>query len=150
MCRRGGQVVILGKPGHAEVVGLCGQTEGNAVVVSSAEDLDGIDFGRPIRLYSQTTKSREEYARLIENVKRGIDEHWGEKGPEEDDFFVAHNTICSRVANRATRLEEFARGVDAVLFVSGQGSSNGHYLYEYCRRVQPRTYLVYGPEEVEA
>lgn len=149
MCRRCGQVVILGKPGHAEVVGLCGQTEGNAVVVSSAEDLDGIDFGRPIRLYSQTTKSREEYARLIENVKRGINEHWGEKGPEEEDFFVAYNTICSRVANRATRLEEFARGVDAVLFVSGQGSSNGHYLYEYCRRVQPRTYLVYGPEEVE-
>ena len=91
--------------------------------------------------------SREEYARLIENVKRGIDEHWGEKGPEEEDFFVAYNTICSRVANRATRLEEFARGVDAVLFVSGQGSSNGHYLYEYCRRVQPRTYLVYGVKE---
>ena len=82
-------------------------------------------------------------------MERGIDEHWGEKGPEEEDFFVAYNTICSRVANRATRLEEFARGVDAVLFVSGQGSSNGHYLYEYCRRVQPRTYLVYGPEEVE-
>ncbi len=164
MCERGGQVVIFGKPGHAEVVGLCGQTEGKAVVVSSAEDLKGIDFGRPIRLYSQTTKSREEYARLIENVKRAIAERRhaaeGTKGEgdatgaeatgEGDDFFVAYNTICSRVANRATRLEAFARGVDAVLFVSGQGSSNGHYLYELCKRVQPRTYLVYGPDEVAA
>lgn len=165
MCERGGQVVIFGKPGHAEVVGLCGQTEGNAVVVSSAEDLKDIDFGRPIRLYSQTTKSREEYARLIENVKDAIARQRqqaavGASGEgdakrtdgvgEGDDFFVAYNTICSRVANRATKLEAFARGVDAVLFVSGQGSSNGHYLYELCKRVQPRTYLVYGPDEVAA
>ena len=140
----GGQVVIFGKPGHAEVVGLCGQTEGKAVVASSAEDLDGIDFDRPIRMYSQTTKSREEYSRLIKNVEGRL----GERAHEEG-FFVAYNTICSRVANRATRLEEFARGVDAVLFVSGQGSSNGHYLYDYCRRVQERTFLVYGPEDVE-
>jgi len=145
---RNGQVVIFGKPGHAEVVGLCGQTEGKAVVVSSAEDLEEIDFDRPIRLYSQTTKSREEYSRLIENVQRRIATHRGPSAAGDTDFFVAYNTICSRVANRATKLEEFARGVDAVLFVSGQGSSNGHYLYEYCRRVQPHTYLVYGPEEV--
>jgi 4-hydroxy-3-methylbut-2-enyl diphosphate reductase len=149
MCRQNGEVVIFGKPGHAEVVGLCGQTEGKAVVVSSAEDLEEMDFNRPIRLYSQTTKSREEYARLIENVKRRIAEKKGKEFAENGDFFVAYDTICSRVANRATKLEEFARGVDAVLFVSGQGSSNGHYLYEYCRRVQERTFLVYGPDEVK-
>ena len=143
-----GQVVIFGKPGHAEVVGLCGQTEGRAIVVSSAEDLDGIDYGRPIRMYSQTTKSREEYARLIENVRRRIADS-SEGKAREEDFFVAYNTICSRVANRAAMLEKFAQGVDAVLFVSGQGSSNGHYLFDLCRRVQPRTYLLYGPEDVE-
>lgn len=143
-----GQVVIFGKPGHAEVVGLCGQTEGRAIVVSSAEDLDGIDYGRSIRMYSQTTKSREEYARLIENVRRRIADS-NEGKAREEDFFVAYNTICSRVANRAAMLEKFAQGVDAVLFVSGQGSSNGHYLFDLCRRVQPRTYLLYGPEDVE-
>lgn len=142
-----GQVVIFGKPGHAEVVGLCGQTEGRAIVVSSAEDVEGIDFERPIRMYSQTTKSREEYARLIENVGRRIAERSvGES--RGGDFFVAYNTICSRVANRAAMLEKFAQEVDAVLFVSGQGSSNGHYLYDLCHRVQPRTFLVYGPEDV--
>ena len=145
---RNGQVVIFGKPGHAEVVGLCGQTEGRAVVASSAEDLEGIDFSRPIRLYSQTTKSREEYARLVANVKKEVDKAHPEGVGEEEDFFVAYDTICSRVANRATKLEEFAQGVDAVVFVSGRGSSNGHYLYEYCRRVQEMTFLVYGPEEV--
>ena len=148
MCSRNpkGQVVIFGKPGHAEVVGLCGQTEGDAVVVSSAEDLDGIDFSRPMRIYSQTTKSREEYARLIENVKQRCTE--AGHGNEED-FMVAYDTVCSRVANRAARLEEFARSVDAVLFVSGRGSSNGHYLFELCKRVQPRTVLLYGPEDVK-
>ena len=88
MCSRSpkGQVVIFGKPGHAEVVGLCGQTEGDAVVVSSAEDLDGIDFSRPMRIYSQTTKSREEYARLIENVKQRC----AEAGHgDEEDFIVS-------------------------------------------------------------
>ncbi len=141
-----GQVVIFGKPGHAEVVGLCGQTEGEAVVVSSPDDVDGIDFTRPIRLYSQTTKNKEEYQRLIENVKKGIASCGLAVG---DNHFVAYNTICSRMANRATRLEEFARGVDLVLFVSGQGSSNGHYLYDYCKSVQPNTKLVYGVEDID-
>lgn len=141
-----GQVVIFGKPGHAEVVGLCGQTEGEAIVVSSPDDVDGIDFGRPIRLYSQTTKSKEDYERLIANVRSGI----AAQGLEDDGFhFVAYDTICNRVANRATRLESFARGVDLVLFVSGQGSSNGHYLYEYCKSVQPATRLVYGTEDID-
>ena len=141
-----GQVVIFGKPGHAEVVGLCGQTEGEAVVVSSPDDVEGIDFSRPIRLYSQTTKNKEEYQRLIENVKKGIASCGLDVG---ENHFVAYDTICNRVANRATRLEEFARGVDLVLFVSGQGSSNGHYLYEYCKGVQSRTELVYGVEDID-
>ena len=134
-----GQVVIFGKPGHAEVIGLCGQTDNHAIVVSNPDDIEKIDFDRPIRLFSQTTKSKEEYKQLIDNITKIIEERKGEV-PEE--FFVAHNTICNRVANRAVMLEDFARSVDIVLFVSGEGSSNGHYLYEYCKEVQPNTKLL--------
>ena len=133
----GGQVVIFGKPGHAEVIGLNGQTRGTAVVVSHPDELDAIDFSRPIRLFSQTTKSREEYRRLIANIE---DRH-----PAD---FVAHDTICNQVANRARQLETFASMVDVLLFVAGEGSSNGHYLYEYCRKIQPRTHLIGSAADV--
>ena len=139
MRARGGQVVIFGKPGHAEVVGLTGQCDGTAVIVSREDDLEHIDFSRPIRLYSQTTKSREEYQQLIANIR--------ERLPEGADF-VAYDTVCNRVANRAKELEAFARSVDVLLFVAGANSSNGHYLYEYCRKVQPRTYLIGSADEV--
>lgn len=141
-----GQVVIFGKPGHAEVIGLCGQTENKAVVVSSPDDLGGIDFDRPIRLYSQTTKSKEDYSLLIKNVELCIAQSG--RG-EEPGFFVAHNTICNRVANRAGQLEDFAKSVDIVIFVSGKGSSNGHYLYEYCKNVHPNTQLISDVDELE-
>jgi len=132
-----GQVVIFGKPGHAEVIGLCGQTDNTAIVVSHPDDLSAIDFSRPIRLYSQTTKSKEDYRRLIDNIQARM---------ADPTALKAHDTICNRVANRATQLEAFARSVDAVIFVSGKGSSNGHYLYEYCKGVQPRTYMITDPE----
>lgn len=134
-----GQIVIFGKPGHAEVIGLNGQTDGSAIIVSREDELEHIDLQRPIRLYSQTTKSREEYQRLIANIRRQL--------PEGADF-VAYDTICNRVANRAKELEAFARGVDLLLFVAGANSSNGHYLYEYCRKVQPSTYLIGRADEV--
>ncbi|MCQ2297783.1 MAG: 4-hydroxy-3-methylbut-2-enyl diphosphate reductase [Bacteroidales bacterium] len=127
----GGQVVIFGKVGHAEVVGLNGQTEGNAIIVSSLSDIDKIDMTRPIRLYSQTTKNREEYEQLISEIKKRC----------QSDV-MTYNTLCSRVANRAKELEEFAQSVDVVLFVSGSNSSNGKYLYEYCKKVQPKTFFV--------
>ena len=141
MRQRSGQIVIFGKPGHAEVIGLNGQTEGTAVIVSREDELEHIDPLRPIRLYSQTTKSREEYQRLIENIRLRL--------PEGADF-VAYDTICNRVANRAKELEAFARSVDVLLFVAGANSSNGHYLYEYCRKVQPTTYLIGTADEVKA
>lgn len=145
MRKTGGQVVIFGKPGHAEVIGLCGQTDDNAVVVSAPDDLGNVDFSRPIRLYSQTTKSGEEYCRLIENIKNGI----SKANPDADEnHFVAYNTLCNRVANRAKELESFAKRVDVVLFVGGANSSNGHYLYEYCRKVQPNTYFLSNVEEL--
>lgn len=135
-----GQIVIFGKPGHAEVVGLTGQTGGTAIIVSSPEDICSIDFSRPIRLYSQTTKSREEYRQLIENISRRL--------PLGADF-IAFDTVCNRVANRARDLEGFARSVDVLLFVAGSNSSNGHYLYEYCRKVQPATFLIANPSQLQ-
>ena len=139
MNKVGGQIVIFGKPGHAEVIGLNGQTNGSAIIVSREDELEHIDFTRPIRLYSQTTKSREEYRRLIANIEARL--------PQGADF-VAYDTICNRVANRTQQLVAFATSVDVLLFVAGANSSNGHYLYEYCRKVQPRTYLIGGPEEL--
>lgn len=141
----GGEVVIFGKKGHAEVIGLNGQTNNTAIIVSTPEDIEAIDFRRSIRLYSQTTKSREDYSKLIENIRSEIEK----AGVEEADF-VAYNTICSRVANRATQLEAFARSVDLVIFVSGVNSSNGHYLFEYCRNVQKETYMISSPDELRA
>lgn len=141
----GGQVVIFGKKGHAEVIGLNGQTNNTAIIVSSPDDIDAIDFSKPIRLYSQTTKSREDYGKLVENIRASI----AKDGAGNTDF-VAFNTICSRVSNRATQLEAFAKSVDVVLFVSGVNSSNGHYLYEYCRNVQKNTYMISSPDEMKA
>lgn len=137
-----GQVVIFGKPGHAEVIGLCGQTDNTAIVVPGVEAEGLVDYSRPIRLFSQTTKSREEYRQLTENIRAAT------QAAGMADF-VAYDTVCNRVANRATQLEAFARSVDVVVFVAGKGSSNGHYLYEYCRSVQPRTCLISGIDDLD-
>lgn len=134
-----GQVVIFGKQGHAEVIGLNGQTDGTAIIISNPDEIDAIDFSRPIRLYSQTTKSREDYRRLIQNIQARL--------PQEADF-IAYDTICNSVAGRTKALADFASSVDVLLFVAGANSSNGHYLYEYCRSVQPKTYLVGSAAEV--
>lgn len=128
----GGQVVIFGKPGHAEVIGLNGQTDNHAIIVSKTADLDSIDFSRPIRLYSQTTKSKEEYDSIAEAIRVRM----------ECDDFVAYNTICGRVMNRTKDLAAFAKQVDVLLFVGGEASSNAHYLYEFCRTVQPRSFFL--------
>lgn len=138
----GGQVVIFGKPGHAEVIGLNGQTANSAIIVSSPDDIEAIDFDRPIRLYSQTTKSKEEYRRLIGNIEARLGGH-----PDAD--FEAFDTICNRVSHRASQLQIFAQSVDSLLFVSGEGSSNGHYLYQYCLNVQPNTHLLNDASQIE-
>ena len=132
------QIVIFGKPGHAEVIGLNGQTDNTALIVSRPDDISLLDFARPIRLYSQTTKSQEDYQLLIANIEahHPID-------------FIAYNTICNRVNNRAKQLEDFARSVDTVVFVSGPNSSNGHYLCDLCRSVQPNTLFVTSPDDID-
>ena len=133
---KNGQIVIYGKQGHAEVIGLLGHTCQEGIVVSSIADLEKIDFRRPAVLYSQTTQSVEEYGKIIEEMRS----RYQRLGREED--FEFHDTICRRVANRARQVQEFAVQYDVIIFVSGEKSSNGLYLYDLCRKINSRSYFV--------
>lgn len=132
-------ILIYGKPGHAEVNGLVGQTEGTAIVVQHSSDLDRIDLGRDILLYSQTTKSLEGFREMVQEIEK-------RKGSGTFRYF---DTICRQVANRMGKLQDFARSHDVVLFVSGAKSSNGKVLFNACREVNPRTYMLTDAEGLE-
>ena len=133
------QIVIYGKIGHAEVIGLEGQTNGNAIVVEDENDLHKINFNQPIILFSQTTKSIEGFNQLVEIIKTKI---------ADNLHFEYHDTICRNVANRIPNIKEFASQFDVVLFVAGAKSSNGKVLFNECLSVNPRTYLVSSAEEL--
>ena len=131
----GAQIVIFGKKGHAEVIGLEGQTNNTAIVIESIHDLDLLDFTRPIYLFSQTTKSGEEFEQIVAEIMR-------RKAKGEEVVFEYHNTICRNVANRVKRLQDFARSNDVVIFVGGQKSSNAKVLYHNCLEVNSCTIFV--------
>lgn len=133
------QIVIYGKIGHAEVIGLEGQTNGNAIVVEDENDLHKINFNQPIILFSQTTKSIEGFNQLVEIIKTKI---------ADNLHFEYHDTICRNVANRIPNIKEFASQFDVVLFVAGAKSSNGKVLFNECLSVNPHTYLVSSAEEL--
>ena len=135
------QIVIFGKNGHAEVLGLVGQTEGKAIVIEQFEDVKRLDFSRDIYLYSQTTKSLDEFHRIIEYIQQHI-------SPEAT--FKSFDTICRNVANRMPNISTFATKHDLVLFVCGRKSSNGKVLFNECLRVNPNTHLIEGPEEIDS
>lgn len=137
-----GQVLIFGKKGHAEVIGLLGQVDGQGIVISSEEELDRIDYTRPAMLYSQTTQSLEQYLHLI----KAIQERYQEAG--NGDLFQYKDTICRKVANRATQTAEFAQQHDAILFVSDEKSSNGLYLFNICKEHNPNSFFITRPEQV--
>lgn len=137
-------VIIYGKPGHAEVNGLVGQTGGRAVVIQHIEELDALDLSRPVKLYSQTTKSLEGFRDIVNAIKERR-ARIGEDSPEGFQWF---DTICRQVANRMDKMRDFARAHDVVIFVSGAKSSNGKVLYSECLSVNPRTYLISTPEEL--
>jgi 4-hydroxy-3-methylbut-2-enyl diphosphate reductase len=134
------QIVIFGKNGHAEVLGLVGQTEGKAIVIEQFEDVKQLDFSRDIYLYSQTTKSLDEFHRIIEYIQQHI-------SPEAT--FKSFDTICRSVANRMPNISSFATRHDLILFVCGRKSSNGKVLFNECLRVNPNTHLIEGPEEID-
>ena len=134
------QIVIYGKIGHAEVIGLEGQTEGNAIVIEDENDLNKINFNRPIILFSQTTKSIEGFNKLVDIIKTKITDRI---------HFEYHDTICRNVANRIPDIKHFATQFDVILFVAGAKSSNGKVLFNECRSVNPRTYLLSSPDELQ-
>ncbi|WP_295727840.1 4-hydroxy-3-methylbut-2-enyl diphosphate reductase [uncultured Muribaculum sp.] len=136
----GQQIVIYGKRGHAEVNGLVGQTDGEAVVVEDVAGLDRLDFSRDIILYSQTTKSVHGFHEMISEIER-------RKSPTARFEYV--DTICRQVANRVPQLRAFAAEHQVILFVSGRKSSNGRFLYGECHDVNPLTYLISNPDEIE-
>jgi 4-hydroxy-3-methylbut-2-enyl diphosphate reductase len=139
-----GQIVIFGKKGHAEVNGLVGQTNNTAIVVEGLKDIDAIDFSRPIRLYSQTTKSIEGFKAL----KAEIEKRCTAK-VEGIEPFKAYDTICRQVANRQPQLMEFSRNNDVIIFVSGKKSSNGKVLFETCMSQNKRTFMVEDESEID-
>lgn len=133
------QIVIFGKHGHAEVVGLVGQTENTAIVVEHDDELSKIDFSRPVRLFSQTTMSVEEFKKLSAAI--------GQKMTNPDEL-QTFDTICRQVANRIPHMREFASRHDVILFVSGKKSSNGKALFEVCRSANVRSHFISQPEDL--
>ena len=134
-------IVIFGKNGHAEVLGLVGQTNGKAIVIEHAEDAKKLDFSHNIYLYSQTTKSLDEFHQIIDYCQQHI---------EEGATFQSFDTICRQVANRMPNICSFATRHDLILFVCGRKSSNGKVLYNACLEKNPRSYLIAGPDEIQA
>ncbi|MDO5075175.1 MAG: 4-hydroxy-3-methylbut-2-enyl diphosphate reductase [Bacteroidales bacterium] len=134
------QIVIYGKHGHAEVLGLVGQTAGEAIVISDISEIDKVDLNRNTYLFSQTTKPLEGFQTIIDYFTQHI------KAPY---VFKCYDTICRRVSNRLPGVQEFAQRHDVVLFVSGLKSSNGRVLFEACRKVNPKSHLVDDPEQLE-
>ncbi len=143
--KRNGQLVIYGKPGHAEVIGLTGQTEGEAIIISSEEDLDDIDFSRPLVLFSQTTKSTSGFY----HIKELIHQRYNSMGYNAPDMALeSHDSICRQVSNREPQLKNFARDKEVILFVSGKKSSNGKALFAACLSVNPKSYFLENENDI--
>lgn len=136
----GKQIIIYGQKGHAEVLGLVGQTDGMAIVIESIKEIDRIDFKRDIYLYSQTTKSLDEFQLIVETIKQRI-----APGVE----FHYYDTICRQVSNRLSNIRAFAASHDLVFFVCGKKSSNGKVLYQECLKANPNSYHIEGSHEID-
>lgn len=136
---QGTQIVIYGKRGHAEVNGLVGQTDGSAIVVECVDDVEKLDFSRPVVLFSQTTKSLDGFRKVVETIKSrmadGVD-------------FRYFDTICRQVANRLPNIKKFASAHDYVYFVAGRKSSNGKMLFEECKKANPNSIFISDAGEI--
>ena len=134
------QIVIFGKNGHAEVLGLVGQTKSEAIVIEHFDEVTRLDFSKDVYLYSQTTKSLDEFHRIIEYIQEHI---------QEGAVFKSFDTICRQVANRMPNIARFAAQHDVILFVSGRKSSNGKVLYNECKKINPNSYHIEGAKEID-
>jgi 4-hydroxy-3-methylbut-2-en-1-yl diphosphate reductase len=147
MKQKDGQIVIYGKEGHAEVIGLSGQTNQEAIVISGEQDLDKINFDKPITLFSQTTKSTKGFYQLKEKIAEKL----LQQSPQTDlqsVLFDANDSICRQVSNREPQLHKFALDHDVILFVSGKKSSNGKALFSVCQAVNPKSYFIENESEI--
>ena len=142
--RQNGQIVIYGQPGHAEVTGLAGQTLNRAIIVMTEQDLDQIDFSRPVTLFSQTTKSTAGFYHMKSVMEARIQAAGGSL-----EAFDANDSICRQVSNREPALAKFATQHDVVVFVSGRKSSNGKALFSVVNKTNPRSYFVENEEEMQ-
>ncbi len=136
----GASIVIFGKKGHAEVLGLVGQTEGQAIVIENFEEVTKLDYRHDIYLYSQTTKSLDEFHRIIDYIQSHI---------APTATFKSFDTICRSVANRMPSITQFASRHDLILFVCGRKSSNGKVLFNECLRINPNSHLIEDPKEID-
>ncbi|MDU0370510.1 4-hydroxy-3-methylbut-2-enyl diphosphate reductase [Hymenobacter endophyticus] len=142
--RQNGQIVIYGQPGHAEVTGLAGQTLNKAIIVMTEQDLDQIDFSRPVTLFSQTTKSTAGFYHMKSVIEERIQAAGGSL-----EAFDANDSICRQVSNREPALANFATQHDVVVFVSGRKSSNGKALFSVVNKTNPRSYFVENEGEMQ-
>lgn len=136
----GKQIVIFGKNGHAEVLGLVGQTQGSAIVIESPEEAKNLDLSKDICLYSQTTKSLDGFREIVNYIH-------SHSAPQSS--FKYYDTICRQVANRMPNIQTFAAKHDLILFVCGKKSSNGKVLFNECKQINPNSHLIDQPEEIE-
>lgn len=134
------QIVIYGKKGHAEVLGLVGQTEGKAIVIETPEDISKLDLGKDISLYSQTTKPLDGFREIVEYIGTHI---------APTATFKYYDTICRQVANRMPHIREFASRHNVILFVCGKKSSNGRVLFNECKNINPRAYMIDSADEID-
>lgn len=140
-----GQVIIFGKEGHAEVVGLLGQTNNNAIVVASIEDLDKIDFSKSIYIYSQTTKSPKAYREITLEIEKRV------KLTNNINLrYIVNDTLCRQVSGREPQLKQFSNKNDVIIFVSGKKSSNGKMLYQSCKKENPNSYFISDIDELKS
>jgi 4-hydroxy-3-methylbut-2-enyl diphosphate reductase len=146
MERQEGQIVIYGKKGHAEVIGLTGQTLEKAIVVMEESDLDKIDFARPVTLFSQTTKSTKGFYEISGKIEERIK---ASKGELTELDYNANDSICRQVSNREPQLQRFSKENNVILFVSGKKSSNGKALYQVCLRENPRSFFIENETELD-
>ncbi|MBR1787301.1 MAG: 4-hydroxy-3-methylbut-2-enyl diphosphate reductase [Paludibacteraceae bacterium] len=143
------QIVIFGKRGHAEVIGLQGQTDNTAIVIEHLDEINNIDFNKDIYLFSQTTKSVDEFEKLVAAIEQRIEKEQGLNQPKKQRItFCWHDTICRQVRNRTKHLQQFALTHDRILFVGGHNSSNGHVLFSQCKEVNDDAVYVSSPQEI--
>ena len=140
-----GQVIIFGKEGHAEVTGLLGQTKNNAIIVTTIEDLNKVDFSKSIYIYSQTTKSPKAYKEISDIIARRVKSEGG-----VNVKYIVHDTLCRQVSGREPQLKIFSKENDVIIFVSGQKSSNGKMLYQSCKEENSNSYFISDVKEINS